>query len=135
MSRGRIAHANAVGCELLARDQDMFRARVVQASVAGAPGWTPAVTVTAAGLPAYRLVIRDLPAAPRFETAARQWRLTARQTEVLRHLADGHANKTIAALLDCATHTVELHVTEILRRAEADSRAALVAKMWKHYGR
>ncbi len=132
--QGRIAHANAVGSELLAGGRSTIRTEAVQASSGGAPGWTPAITVTATGLPTYRLVIRELPCAPRFDAAARDWGLTARQTDVLHHLADGHANKTIAAMLDCATHTVELHVTEILRRAKAESRAALVAKMWKLYG-
>ncbi|HEY4393429.1 MAG TPA: LuxR C-terminal-related transcriptional regulator [Polyangia bacterium] len=68
--------------------------------------------------------------AGRLERVAAEWRLTPRQVEVVALVARGYANKEISASLDCALHTVELHVTEILRRAGLQSRAALVAQIW-----
>lgn len=68
--------------------------------------------------------------AARLERVAADWSLTARQVEVVALVARGYSNKEIAASLGCALHTVELHVTEILRRAGLSSRAALVAQVW-----
>jgi len=61
---------------------------------------------------------------------ARRYDLTARQTEVLAHLALGKANKTIAALLGCAEVTVEFHVTGLLSKLDCESRAEAVARFW-----
>jgi DNA-binding NarL/FixJ family response regulator len=74
--------------------------------------------------------------APEPETArrtarlARRYDLTARQTEVLSHLAHGKANKTIAALLGCAEVTIEFHVTALLAKLDCESRAEAVARFW-----
>jgi DNA-binding CsgD family transcriptional regulator len=68
--------------------------------------------------------------AARLERVAAAWRLTPRQVEVVALVARGYANKEIAAALGCALHTVEIHVTELLRRAGLSSRAALVAEIW-----
>ncbi|HTQ06283.1 MAG TPA: LuxR C-terminal-related transcriptional regulator [Polyangiaceae bacterium] len=68
--------------------------------------------------------------AGRLERVAAAWCLTPRQVEVVALVARGYANKEIAASLGCALHTIELHVTEILRRARLSSRAALVAEIW-----
>jgi DNA-binding CsgD family transcriptional regulator len=66
----------------------------------------------------------------RAERLAREHSLTARQTEVLAHLASGKANKTIAALLGRAENTVELHVTALLAKLGCECRAELVARFW-----
>jgi DNA-binding NarL/FixJ family response regulator len=42
----------------------------------------------------------------------------------------GKSNKEIARSLACAENTVELHVTQLLRRASASSRAELIARYW-----
>jgi DNA-binding CsgD family transcriptional regulator len=68
--------------------------------------------------------------ATRLERGARTWRLTARHIEVTALVVRGLSNKDIAARLDCAMHTVELHVTEVLKRARVESRSALVAAFW-----
>jgi DNA-binding CsgD family transcriptional regulator len=65
----------------------------------------------------------------RLESLAAGWSLTKRQREVLDCLCRGLANKEIAAELQCALRTVELHVTDILRKAGADSRNQLVARL------
>jgi DNA-binding CsgD family transcriptional regulator len=62
--------------------------------------------------------------------AASRWGFTKRQVEVLRRLVRGDSNKDIATKLECTVGTVELHITSILRRAGAVSRAQIVAKFW-----
>jgi DNA-binding CsgD family transcriptional regulator len=66
----------------------------------------------------------------RLDRAARSWRLTARHTEVAALIVRGLCNKEIAARLDCAVHTVELHVTEMLKRSRLATRGALIAAFW-----
>lgn len=58
------------------------------------------------------------------------WSLTPRQAEVLGCVVAGRANKEIADELGCALRTVEVHVTQILRKAGVDSRASLIALVW-----
>jgi len=64
------------------------------------------------------------------ETATQLWDLTPRQAEVLSCLARGHSNKEIAQRLRCAENTVELHITQVLRKSRASSRAQLIARFW-----
>jgi len=66
----------------------------------------------------------------RLASATLAWKLTRRQTEVLRLIARGDANKEIAASLGCAEGTIELHVTTLLRRVGVSSRTQLVARFW-----
>ena len=66
----------------------------------------------------------------RLACAAAKWRLTRRQTQVLRCLVRGAANKEIAQQLTCVEGTVELHVTALLTKAAAETRAQLIAKFW-----
>jgi DNA-binding CsgD family transcriptional regulator len=66
------------------------------------------------------------------ERAVARWQLTPRQRQVLAVVAQGKSNKEIAQALGCAENTVELHVTQLLRRAEVKSRAELIAHFWSH---
>ena len=52
--------------------------------------------------------------------------LTARETEVLRMLAEGAANKTIAWKLGISEHTVKFHVAQILGKLGAGTRTEAV---------
>ena len=63
-------------------------------------------------------------------SAIERWHLTAREAEVIAMLAEGESNKEIANRLDCATRTIEVHVSAILKKAKADSRARVVALFW-----
>lgn len=54
--------------------------------------------------------------------------LSARESEVLALLAHGLSNKTIAARLRISEHTVKFHVSAILSKLGAASRAEAVAK-------
>jgi DNA-binding NarL/FixJ family response regulator len=53
--------------------------------------------------------------------------LTPRELQVLRMLADGLGNKEIAANLGISDHTAKFHVTQILGKLGAASRAEAVA--------
>jgi len=55
--------------------------------------------------------------------------LTPRETEILKHLAEGQSNKVIAKQLGISDGTVKLHVKSILRKLNASSRveAAVMA--------
>jgi DNA-binding NarL/FixJ family response regulator len=66
------------------------------------------------------------PAVPRPASAPTQ-PLTPREVEVLGMLAEGLANKNIAARLGISEHTVKTHVASILTKLDAFSRAEAVA--------
>jgi len=53
--------------------------------------------------------------------------LTAREMDVLRLLAEGAANKTIAWKLNISEHTAKYHVASILGKLNASTRAEAVA--------
>ncbi|MFI8529857.1 response regulator transcription factor [Streptomyces aquilus] len=64
--------------------------------------------------------------------AARAPALTARQTEVLRLMAEGHGNADIALLLGCSEHTVKNVIYELMTRLQARNRAHAVAHAVRH---
>ena len=51
--------------------------------------------------------------------------LTAREREVLRHIARGYLYKEIAARLGICTKTVEAHVSAVLRKLQLSTRHEL----------
>lgn len=53
--------------------------------------------------------------------------LTNRNKQVLQLIADGHSNKGIAVVLGLRMQTIKNHVTTIMRRLDASSRAHAVA--------
>ena len=66
----------------------------------------------------------------RIGQARARWQLTRRQVEVLRSLVRGDANKDLAATLGTSLSTIEIHVTDILRKAKCESRARLLAAFY-----
>jgi DNA-binding NarL/FixJ family response regulator len=56
--------------------------------------------------------------------------LTAREQEILSHIARGDSNKTIARTFDLSVHTVKRHVANILGKLGVSSR--LQAATWLH---
>ena len=65
------------------------------------------------------------------EAARERYHLTTRQFEVLELVAAGHANGEIAEKLGCAVRTIEMHVTELLRKTGTPSRTALIALVFR----
>jgi DNA-binding CsgD family transcriptional regulator/tetratricopeptide (TPR) repeat protein len=92
-------------------------------------------------LDAARWVFRQLDAAPdlaRVEVLTRRpaaratGGLTARELEVLRLVAAGHTNRSVAADLFLSERTVERHVSNILAKLGVPSRAAATAYAYQH---
>jgi DNA-binding CsgD family transcriptional regulator len=69
---------------------------------------------------AHRLSIGGTPSASPADGALQP--LSARELEVLRHLAEGASNKAIARTLGISAHTVKFHVAAILEKLGAASR-------------
>ena len=129
---GAIEHANAAGREQL-ESADLLPA--LRQSI-DAPGESAPYRVTALtgrGLPEYWLAVRrqrngDISA--RLDDASRRFALTPRQSDVLALLVRGATNKAIADALACSNNTVEVHVSALLAKVGAQSRAELVARFW-----
>jgi DNA-binding NarL/FixJ family response regulator len=66
----------------------------------------------------------------RIALAARLWRATPRELDVLRVLVWGDSNKEIALRFRCHVGSVERHVTSLLRKAQCDSRSRMIARFW-----
>ncbi len=54
--------------------------------------------------------------------------LTTRETEVVDYMAQGYANKQIAAKLNISEQTIKNHVTSILSKLDANARTEAVVK-------
>lgn len=54
--------------------------------------------------------------------------LTARELEVLQHLAEGSSNKAIALRLGISEHTIKFHVNAIMSKLGAQSRTEAVVR-------
>jgi DNA-binding CsgD family transcriptional regulator len=130
---GRVLHANSAGRAVHDAHPSETRAALREALAAPeeSSGYRRSAIQAAGRAPIYLLVqLARGGLDGQVAVAARRWGLTARQTEVLALLVSGEANKTISAKLLCAERTTELHVTTILRKAQVDSRAALLAKFF-----
>lgn len=132
-SNGAIRHANAAGLALLEADSSIapnLRERALRPSMPGGPQLTP-IRSPSSSLQ-YLAVVRDRGdgrTESKLAEAARAWRLTRKQLEVLRLLVDGHANTGICANLGIAARTAEDHIRLMFRKAEVASRTELVAKV------
>jgi predicted ATPase/DNA-binding CsgD family transcriptional regulator len=71
-------------------------------------------------------------AAPVDRNSSPSRKLTARELEVLRLLADGRSNRAIAGTLVLSERTVVHHVSHILAKIGAESRTAAVAFAHRH---
>jgi DNA-binding NarL/FixJ family response regulator len=99
-------------------------ARALQRAVRGAVRGDLSMSRTSARRVIRGLTGRDpLPTRPRILD-----RLTSRELEVLRLLADGLTARQVATALGISTRTAEGHVAEILRRLGARNRAEAVRR-------
>jgi DNA-binding CsgD family transcriptional regulator len=71
---------------------------------------------------------RDIPRGPRPATRRNAAGLTARESQVLALVAEGLRNAEIAQRLFLSPRTVETHVSAVLGKLEADTRAEAAAK-------
>lgn len=131
------AEGAPVLCNTPARDRLDRRARLTRLELREAvreshAGLRVAPVVTPHGSK-YWLVMAQtdsVDAMARLGAAATEWRLTARQREVLALVARGLPNHAIAREVGCSMRAVELHLTHLMRRARVDNRATLVARVW-----
>lgn len=130
-----VAHVNAAGAALVRARRAETLARIdlaIDRPERGSGDIARQVRPCGSGAPFWLVVLRASRGRGMLELddAARRWRLTRREGDVLSLVARGHANKDIATKLGCAVATVEIHVSSILRKAGADSRAQVVARFW-----
>ena len=71
--------------------------------------------------------ITAVPRGPRPSTAANAAGLTARQLEVLTHLAEGLSNADIAARLGVSHRTVEHHISAVMDKLAVTTRGRAIA--------
>jgi len=74
---------------------------------------------------------RRIATLPRAASTAR--RLTARELDVLRHLAHGLDERAIAAVLSISPKTVAVHIEHVLAKLEVHSRAQAVAAAYREH--
>ena len=105
---------------------------MVQAVKAGARGYLlkdgPAQEIIAAidAVMAGRSYFSAAAAVRLAQASALATLLTQRERDVLRHIADGHANKQIAQMLGLSVRTVETHRLNIKRKLGIDGQAELI---------
>jgi DNA-binding NarL/FixJ family response regulator len=134
-AKGRLVEANAAGRAWLEREGGNLRAALREAATRPDDPRFRIIPVAAPCARGTRLLAlraaADLPSSPNVAAVAARWELTARQTQVLGLLVDGLTNRTIGATLGVAVRTVEVHITAMLDKAQLESRAELVAAVWR----
>lgn len=128
---GVILTQNDEGRRLLDSSRDVLTS--LHDALRGRPS-TPAFDLTEIGdrgVPTCWLAIarrsRDAALAEALTRATTRWQLTRRQSQVLDLVLRGLTNEAIAAELALGARAIELHVSALLVRAGAASRAALVS--------
>ncbi len=130
--RGEVLAANASARARLEEDPPRWK-EALAAARAGTHPQAQVSLVRGAGLPECRLVVfagMTTGVTERIERVRVRYGLTPRQTEVLARIASGASNRAIAAALDCAERTVEIHVTAILAKLGVESRSAALARVY-----
>lgn len=61
--------------------------------------------------------------------------LTAREAEVLRHVALGGSNRDVGARLGVSDRTVQKHLERVFRKLDVSTRSAAAARAWELAGR
>jgi DNA-binding NarL/FixJ family response regulator len=134
-ARGRLVEANAAGSDWLYRDGGDLRAALREAASRPEDPRFAIIPVAAPGARGMRLLAlraaAELPSSPNVAVVAARFTFTGRQTQVLALLVEGLTNRAIAATLGVAVRTVEVHITAMLDKAQLESRAELVAAVWR----
>jgi len=122
-------HLGRGGCEWLAKTH-----RVTLGTGTETPDGFRVSPIKGTSSPKHFLAVRLLRTgghSQRLELARERWGLSSRQIQIMQHLAWGHSNRDIADTLNCSQKTVELHVSNILKKAKLNSRAEAVAAFWQ----
>ena len=69
---------------------------------------------------------------PLNENNSLEFRLTARQRQVLALIAEGHPNKIVAEQLAISEQTVKIHVNQIFKELRVFNRTQAVLKAQRH---
>ena len=64
------------------------------------------------------------------ESSAAKYRLSPREQEIVRLVAKGFPNKSIATILDISRCTVATHIRRIFDKTSSKSRAEMVARVY-----
>jgi DNA-binding CsgD family transcriptional regulator len=131
---GTLVQTNKCGRTLLEREGRMLLSEIsALRPTTRHPRWS-VVPLRSRGTPNALLVLEQAnftaALASQLALVATRWNLTPRQREVFAYIAKGHPNKTIAAFMGISPRTVEVHVAAILVKAEAESRADVLARMY-----
>ena len=62
---------------------------------------------------------------------AERFRLTDREQEIVKYIADGRTNKEIAHSLSISEHTVKEHVRHLLKKTKTSTRTAVLAQVYQ----
>ena len=62
---------------------------------------------------------------------AERFRLTEREQEIVKYIADGRTNKEIAQSLSISEHTVKEHVRHLLKKTKTSTRTAVLAQVYQ----
>jgi NarL family two-component system response regulator LiaR len=124
---------NAPGVRVIALTASLDEPRMMGVLRAGAAGYIRKDAEPETLLAAVRAVARgktyiDPSVARQALGAAPREELTARETEVLRRLAQGLSNKEIAEALSIGEETVKTHVSSVLAKLEAENRAQTIVQ-------
>jgi DNA-binding CsgD family transcriptional regulator len=74
------------------------------------------------------VTIESCTAADRLDLFARSWALSARERELLRHLAAGADTREVAALMNLSVHTVQDHLKSIFAKTGTHARRSLMTR-------
>jgi len=87
--------------------------------------------ITVAIVDDHRVVARSLKAYLHLARVQEADELTPREGDVLRHLAVGASNRTIAAALNVSEETVKTHVANVLAKLQVENRAQAAVQALK----
>jgi two-component system, NarL family, response regulator LiaR len=127
----------APAVRVIALTASLDEARMMAVLHAGAAGYIRKDADPETLLAAVRAVARgktyiDPSVARQFlQTRAPQDDLTAREREVLRHVALGRSNKEIAGALSISDETVKTHVGNVLSKLQVENRAQAIVQALK----
>jgi DNA-binding NarL/FixJ family response regulator len=137
---GAVLMASAAARALTGAEHDCVRRSLASAVAGGTldPAWEVRPLVQdgfVAFLAVLTAPVREDADDDLLAAARRRWKLTARQTEVLRLVARGLTNSLIADSLDIRASTVEFHVKALFDKSGVSNRATLIVKLLEVGGR